>query len=256
MFVQALLIGLWAGIAGVDMFDGLTHIHRPIVTGLVVGLILGDMKTGLIVGASLELVWMGMVPLAGAQPPNVVIGGIIGTSIAILGKLDAQAAIGIAVPFAVAVQAAITLLFTAFSFFMHKADKYCEDADTAGIERINYLGLVVLFIFYFTIAFLPILLGADKAAAIVSSIPTWIIVGLSVAGGIMPAIGFAMLLKIMLKKEYVGFMILGFLLVTYFNLPILGLALLGVCIALYDYFSKNNSDSREKVVEEVYDDGI
>ena len=249
MFVQALLIGLWAGIAGVDMFDGLTHIHRPIVTGLVVGLILGDMKTGLIVGASLELVWMGMVPLAGAQPPNVVIGGIIGTSIAILGKLDAQAAIGIAVPFAVAVQAAITLLFTAFSFFMHKADKYCEDADTAGIERINYLGLVVLFIFYFTIAFLPILLGADKAAAIVSSIPTWIIDGLSVAGGIM-------LLKIMLKKEYVGFMILGFLLVTYFNLPILGLALLGVCIALYDYFSKNNSDSREKVVEEVYDDGI
>ena len=228
MFVQALLIGLWAGIAGVDMFDGLTHIHRPIVTGLVVGLILGDMKTGLIVGASLELVWMGMVPLAGAQPPNVVIGGIIGTSIAILGKLDAQAAIGIAVPFAVAVQAAITLLFTAFSFFMHKADKYCEDADTAGIERINYLGLVVLFIFYFTIAFLPILLGADKAAAIVSSIPTWIIDGLSVAGGIMPAIGFAMLLKIMLKKEYVGFMILGFLLVTYFNLPILGLALLGV----------------------------
>ena len=227
MFVQALLIGLWAGIAGVDMFDGLTHIHRPIVTGLVVGLILGDMKTGLIVGASLELVWMGMVPLSGAQPPNVVIGGIIGTSIAILGKLDAQAAIGIAVPFAVAVQAAITLLFTAFSFFMHKADKYCEDADTAGIERINYLGLVVLFIFYFTIAFLPILLGADKAAAIV-----------------------------MLKKEYVGFMILGFLLVTYFNLPILGLALLGVCIALYDYFSKNNSDSREKVVEEVYDDGI
>ena len=118
------------------------------------------------------------------------------------------------------------------------------------------MGLVVLFVFYFTIAFLPILLGADKAAAIVGAIPTWIIDGLSVAGGVMPAIGFAMLLKIMLKKEYIAFMILGFLLVTYFNLPILGLALLGVCIALYDYFSKSNSNSKEKVVEEVYDDGI
>ena len=84
MFIKALLIGIWAGIAGVDMFDGLTHIHRPIVTGPIVGLILGDVQTGLIVGATLELVWMGMVPLAGAQPPNVVIGGIIGTSIAIL----------------------------------------------------------------------------------------------------------------------------------------------------------------------------
>ena len=53
---------------------------------------MGDVKTGLIIGGSLELIWMGMVPLAGAQPPNVVIGGIIGTSIAILGKLDPQAA--------------------------------------------------------------------------------------------------------------------------------------------------------------------
>jgi N-acetylgalactosamine PTS system EIIC component len=255
MFVQALLIAIWAGIAGIDMFDGLTHVHRPIVTGLVVGLILGDMKTGLIVGGSLELVWMGMVPLAGAQPPNVVIGGIIGTSIAILGKLDPQAAIGIAVPFAVAVQAAITFIFTLFSFFMHKADAYAEAADTKGIENINYLGMIILFIFYFVIAFLPIFFGANEAAAIVQAIPEWIIKGLSVAGGIMPAIGFAMLLKIMLKKEYMGFLILGFLFVIYGHLPILGLALVGLCIAMYDYFSSNNKQTVQPVKEE-YEDGI
>lgn len=255
MFVQALLIAIWAGIAGIDMFDGLTHVHRPIVTGLVVGLILGDMKTGLIVGGSLELVWMGMVPLAGAQPPNVVIGGIIGTSIAILGKLDPQAAIGIAVPFAVAVQAAITFIFTLFSFFMHKADTYAEAADTKGIENINYLGMIILFIFYFVIAFLPIFFGANEAAAIVQAIPEWIIKGLSVAGGIMPAIGFAMLLKIMLKKEYMGFLILGFLFVIYGHLPILGLALVGLCIAMYDYFSSNNKQTVQPVKED-YEDGI
>ncbi|MEG2651885.1 MAG: PTS N-acetylgalactosamine transporter subunit IIC, partial [Eubacterium sp.] len=211
MFVQALLIALWAGIAGIDLIDGLTHIHRPLVTGLVVGLILGDVKTGLIVGATLEFVWMGMVPLAGAQPPNVVIGGVIGTSIAILGGLDAQAAVGLAVPFAVAVQAAITLIFTLFSFFMHKADRFAEEGDTKGIAGINYAGLVVLFLFYFIVAFLPIYLGADKAAAIVGMIPEWAIHGLSIAGGVMPAIGFAMLLKIMLKKEYVAFMIIGYI---------------------------------------------
>lgn len=254
MLVQALLIGLWAGIAGIDMFDGLTHIHRPIVTGLIVGLILGDMKTGLIVGASLELVWMGMVPLAGAQPPNVVIGGIIGTSIAILGNLDPQAAIGIAVPFAVAAQAGITLLFTAFSPVMHTADKYSDEANTAGIDKINYMGLVVLFISYFICGFLPIFFGADKATTIVEMIPTVVIDGLSVAGGMMPAIGFAMLLKIMLKKEYVAFLIGGFVLVTYFNVPILGLALIGLCIALYDYNAK--SGQSVQVVKEDFEDGI
>ncbi|MBM7835791.1 PTS N-acetylgalactosamine transporter subunit IIC [Clostridium sardiniense] len=255
MVVEALLIAIWAGIAGVDMYNGLTHIHRPIVTGPIVGLILGDMTTGLIVGAALELVFMGMVPLAGAQPPNVVIGGIIGTSVAILAKLDPQAAIGMAVPFAVAAQAGITLLFTAFSPVMHKADKYAEDTNTKGIDRINYLGMAILFVSYFICAFLPIYFGADKAADIVALIPETIIGGLSVAGGIMPAIGFAMLLKIMLKKEYVAFLIVGFLAVTYFNIPILGLALIGLCIALYDYYAKNNQQVVTEAKEE-YEDGI
>ena len=256
--LEALLIGLWAGIAGVDMFDGLTHIHRPIVTGMVVGLILGDVQTGLIVGASLELVWMGMVPLAGAQPPNVVIGGIIGTSIAILGGLEPQEAIGIAVPFAVAAQAAITFIFTIFSFQMHKADEYAEAADTKGIARINYISMAILFVFYFVIAFLPIYLGAEQAATIVSAIPAWIIAGLGVAGGVMPAIGFAMLLKIMLKKEYVGFLILGFIIVTYFQISILGLALIGLSIALYDYFASAGKQLQTASVNsgEDYEDGI
>lgn len=61
MLTQALLIGIWAGIAGIDLFNGLTHIHRPLVTGAIVGLILGDFKTGLMAGATLELVWAGMV---------------------------------------------------------------------------------------------------------------------------------------------------------------------------------------------------
>lgn len=255
MVVEALLIAIWAGIAGVDMYNGLTHIHRPIVTGPIVGLILGDMTTGLIVGSALELVFMGMVPLAGAQPPNVVIGGIIGTSVAILAKLDPQAAVGMAVPFAVAAQAGITLLFTAFSPVMHKADKYAEDTNTKGIDRINYLGMAILFVSYFICAFLPIYFGAEKAADIVAMIPETIIGGLSIAGGIMPAIGFAMLLKIMLKKEYVAFLIVGFLAVTYFNIPILGLALIGLCIALYDYYAKNNQQVVTEAKEE-YEDGI
>ena len=65
MLTDALLIALLAGLAGVDLFDGLTHFHRPVVMGPLVGLILGDVYTGLLVGGTLELVWMGMVPLAG-----------------------------------------------------------------------------------------------------------------------------------------------------------------------------------------------
>lgn len=233
---HALLIALWAFIAGIDLFDGLTHVHRPVVTGLVVGLILGDVKTGLITGAMLELVWMGMVPLAGAQPPNVVIGGIIGTAFAIMTQQDPKVAVGIAVPFAVAVQGAITLMFTVFSPVMHKADAYAGNADTKGIERINYLGMLFLGLFYAVIAFLPVYFGAELAKSVVTALPQWIIGGLSVAGGMMPAIGFAMLLKIMYKREYAPFLVIGFILATYLKLPLLAVAIVAACVAAYDYY--------------------
>ncbi len=255
MFVKALLIAIWAGITGIDLFDGLTHIHRPVVTGVVVGFILGDMKTGLIAGGMLELVWMGMVPLAGAQPPNVVIGGIIGTAFAILTKQDPNVAVGIAVPFAIAAQAGITLFFTAFSPVMHKADEYAEKADLKGINRINYIGLAILFTSYFITAFLPIYFGADKATAIVGALPETLIAGLSTAGGMMPAIGFAILLKIMLKKEYVAFLLIGFILVTFLKLSILAVAILGTSFALYDYYS-NKDKGNVASKKEVMSDGI
>lgn len=65
------------------MFNGLTHMHRPVVLGPLVGLVLGDLHTGILTGGTLELVWMGLAPLAGAQPPNVIIGTIVGTAFAI-----------------------------------------------------------------------------------------------------------------------------------------------------------------------------
>ncbi|MTI66841.1 MAG: PTS sugar transporter subunit IIC [Firmicutes bacterium] len=257
MLFEALLIALWAGIAGVDLFNVQLHIHRPVVTGLVVGAILGDIETGLITGATLELVWMGMVPLAGAQPPNVVIGGIIGTAFAILSGNDPKMAVGIAVPFAIAVQGAITLLFTIYSPVMHKADKYAEDGNTKAIERINYLGMTMLFLFYAIIAFLPVFFGAEYASSVVEKMPQFLIDGLSVAGGMMPAIGFAMLLKIMLKKEYVAFLLVGFLVVTYFDLTLVGTAILGLAIALYDFYKgKGNDDGGPKPKKEVMTNGI
>ncbi len=134
MLTDALLIAPLAGLAGVDLFDGLTHLHRPVVMGPLVGLILGDVYTGLLVGGTLELVWMGMVPLA-AQPPNVVIGGVIGTAFAILTKADPKVAIGVAVPFSIAVQGCITLLFTLFSPMMHRCDRMVKELNWRGIER-------------------------------------------------------------------------------------------------------------------------
>jgi N-acetylgalactosamine PTS system EIIC component len=255
MLFEALLIALLAGVAGVDLFDGLTHMHRPVVIGPLVGLILGDVQTGLLVGGTLELVWMGMVPLAGAQPPNVVIGGIIGTAFAILTKAEPTVAIGVAVPFSIAVQGCITVLFTAFSPMMHKCDEMVKRGNWRGIEWVNYLGMITLFVFYFVVAFLPIYFGADAAGSVVQKAPKWVLDGLGVAGGMMPAIGFALLMKIMLKTNYIAYFIMGFVAVTYLKLPILAVALGALAIAMADYFNQNRAQPQAARNVEV-EDGI
>ena len=63
--------------------------------------------------------------------------------------------------------------------------------------------------------------------------------GLGVAGGLMPAIGFSMLMKIMFKQSYIPYFIIGFLAAAYLELPVIAIALVGIAIALADYFQSN-----------------
>ena len=56
---------------------------KNIVTGAVIGLILGDLNTGLLVGGTYQLMTIGNMPIGGAQPPNAVIGGIMAAVLAI-----------------------------------------------------------------------------------------------------------------------------------------------------------------------------
>ncbi|UJF24057.1 PTS sugar transporter subunit IIC [Suttonella sp. R2A3] len=251
---QALGVAIFAGIAGIDLFNVLTHIHRPIIAGPIVGLILGDPEKGLIAGATFELMWMGLVPLAGAQPPNVVLGGIIGTAFAIVTGQTAEQAILVAVPFAIFVQICITFLFTAYSPLMSVADRYVKNLNFAGIANLNYLGMTILFVFYSVIAFSVIYFGADAAKQLVTLIPKWITDGLQVAGSLMPAIGFGILLNIMLQRQYIAYYLLGFLLAAYFQQPLLAIALVGLVFALIEYYLRDSAPEKatanNTVVEE------
>ncbi|MBW7985076.1 PTS N-acetylgalactosamine transporter subunit IIC [Enterobacillus tribolii] len=254
--LQSVLLGLLAFIAGLDMFNGLTHIHRPVVLGPLVGLILGDLHTGILVGGTLELVWMGLAPLAGAQPPNVIIGTIVGATFAISTGVKPDVAVGVAVPFAVAVQMGITFLFSVMSGVMSRCDRMAAEADTRGIERVNYMALLVLGCFYFLCAFLPIYLGAEHAKTAVDMLPARLIDGLGVAGGIMPAIGFAVLLKIMMKNVYIPYFILGFVGAAWLKLPVLAIAAAALAIALIDFYRKGPAEQPAGTQQEEFSDGI
>lgn len=251
-FMQIFLILIVTVIAAIDQFNFLESLYRPIVMGPIVGAIMGDLQTGLIVGGSYELMMIGAMPVGGAQPPNAVIGGIMATVFAITSGLDTSAALPLAIPFALLGQYAVTALFTVMSPLMGLCDKAAESANPKGIDRINYMAMAILGVSFALIVLAGLLAGQAIGDTLTQVLPQQVWDGLTAAGKMMPALGFAMLLKVMLSKEYVIFMMLGFVLVAYLNLPLLALAIIGLVVAVYDF----NMSIKTKNVGGGMSDGI
>ncbi len=118
MLSQAIMIGLIAGIGILDgRILGQTMLDRPLVTGPLVGLVLGDLESGIIIGAQLELIWMGLTGIGASTPPDVVTGGVLGTAFAIMSGSGVEVALALAVPIAVLAQSLGILVRVVNSYF-------------------------------------------------------------------------------------------------------------------------------------------
>jgi PTS system mannose-specific IIC component/fructoselysine and glucoselysine-specific PTS system IIC component len=230
--IQILLLSLWAGIAGFQHRAlGNIQISRPIFSSAVVGLILGDLQTGLIVGATLELIWIGAQRIGGSVPPNIVIGGILGTATAIVTGQGAEAALAVGIPAALVGSALEVFAKTICSFFIHQADSYAEEANMGGITAMAWLGNLL----YFLLAAVPVWIGlsagADAAQSLFNAIPARLLGALRVVGHLLPAIGFGILLDMLWKQKLAPYFAIGFILSAYLGLDVLAIAVLGVAIA-------------------------
>ncbi len=242
--IQIILVFVVAFIAAIDQFDLLESLYQPIVTGAVIGAILGDLPTGLVVGGTYQLMTIGNMPVGGAQPPNAVIGGIMAAVFAISSGLEVTAAVGLAVPFALIGQYMVTFLFTAMSPMMSAADKMAEKADTKGIVRLNYIAMGILGLLFAIVCTIGLIGGAAMGTTLqtISDKYAWFMTGLSAAGGMMRFVGFAILLRIMLSNDLWGIYFAGFALATIIGyIPALSgsalilIAFVGIAIALYDF---------------------
>ncbi len=242
--IQIILVFVWVFIVAIDQFDFLESLYQPIVTGAVIGAILGDLKTGLVVGGTYQLMTIGNMPVGGAQPPNAVIGGVMATVFAIASKLDVTAAVGLAVPFALIGQYMVTLLFTAMSPMMSVADKMAEKGDHKGIVRLNWLAMAILGTLFAVVCTIGLVGGAEMGKVLegVFAKAPWLMTGLSAAGGMMRFVGFATLLRIMLSNDHWGIYFAGFTMATIIGyIPALGgsalllIAFVGIALALNDF---------------------
>lgn len=238
--LQAILLGIIAFIGNCDYALGTSLIKNPIVLGPVVGLVMGDVTQGIIIGGILELAFIGAQSVGAFVPPNVVVGGVLGTAFAISTGKGAEVAVTLAYPIALLGSIFENLFMSAiFPLTGTWADKYAEKGNARAIEMIHIGdGIVQSLTFGLLVAF-GFLLGSSQVETLVNSIPSVITDGLTVATGLLPGMGLAMLAQMTLNKKVVPFFFLGFLLSAYIGVPVLGIALLGVIAAFLkvDFFS-------------------
>lgn len=261
--IQGILLALLALVTGIDFWLEALFIFRPMIVCTLTGIILGDLTLGLTAAALTELAFAGLTPAGGTQPPNPILAGIMTVVIAYTTETNPAIAIGLALPFSFLMQYIILFYYSAFSFFMVKADKYAEEADTKSFVRLNILTTLIVSVTYAVVVFLSTYLAQEPMRGLVGSMPGWLTHGFEVAGGILPAVGFAMLLKVMLKIQYTPYLIIGFVAASFISFGnLLPVAVIGTALALMEFFrDKNEKETIEKLKKESVfsggeDDGI
>lgn len=213
---QVLLLTLYAGYQILDELTIVSSAGSPVFAGFISGLIMGDLKTGLLIGGSLQLTVLGVGTFGGASRIDANSGTVLATAFAIALKMDPELAISsIAVPVAaLMVQTDILGRFTT-TYFAHRVDKHVENFNYRGIE-INYLlGALPWALSRALPVFLALQFGAGAVESAVNFITNnlpWLTKGLTVAGGALPGVGFAILLRYLPVKKHFPYLLVGFVL--------------------------------------------
>lgn len=234
MFKEALLAAIAYFICyGGNWVFGQCMIERPIIVGAVTGLLMGDLRTGIIMGASLEAVFMGAVNIGGAISAEPASATVFATTFAIILGINAKAALAIAIPIGI-VAAFVSIFFNnvVFNIFAPTLDRVAEKANEKGLVFLHYFMWFFKYFVYALILFVGVLAGAKPVQAFVDNIPTVVMNGLQACGGFLPAVGFAILIKMLWSKELAVYFFLGFILVSYLELPLIAVAVLGLVIAV------------------------
>ena len=246
-----------AGQAAGDI-GGNVMVNRPIVLAPLVGAILGDLQQGLIMGAALELIFLGVVSIGGATPSDSNMGSVLGTAFAMSMHQGVEIALALAVPVALLVSMTSSIWLTLRTFWHPTIEKMMNKGDYKGLERMFYVVALTLYIPKALLVTFAIMAGSTVVEKMISIIPEFVTGGLGVAAGMMVAVGFAMLLKMMWSKKMCVYYFLGFLLVAYLNLPILAVAFFGVilCVILYfeGNFKMNKAAPEASEEEELFND--
>lgn len=255
MLLNAFVIGLIAVFGRLDSrMLGRLNFERPLITCTLVGLFLGDLKTGLAVGASMEMVSLGFMSI-GASGFDMNMGSIVGCAIVIMTGSDISTALAIATP--------MTLLSTLIETgaevlrisMTHMIDNSVEAGNFKRAKTINIVwGPVLYAICYFIPVFIAVYFGADLINVINKIIPDFVLNGITLGANLVAFFGFAMLLSVIINKKNAIFFFFGFVIAAYSGLSLTGIAIIAIIFAVILYQLKYDNNSKVQTADGPIDE--
>ena len=237
--IQAFLIGVvyYLGFVGTPWFlllGGISIIQKPLVAGVLVGIILGNPVQGAIIGAAVQMPFIAYIFAGGAQPNDPGLAGTLGVALALAAGLDPESAVAISVPIALIGTIINVVRMTLDVTFVHMID---SAAAQGNMKKAVFLHIVPPQILCFVLCVVPVTLGCYYGVEAVSSIINIMqgrpLYTLQVIGGILPALGIAMNLRTLDRPGTLIWFISGFVLSAYLGLSAMPIAILGFAVAFF-----------------------
>ena len=248
--VQSLLIALWVAAVMSRWLGGgatLTLRFSPLMTGLICGVVMGDVANAMIVTAALQLIYMGVFSPGGSMPSEPAIAAAIAVPVALLGNLTPEAAIGVAVPVGLLGSYLYQFRFFLNTFLGKYTDKAVEKMDEGAIKRsIIWYPTIASFLLFVPLVFGALYWGAPVIADLIVQLKETIVIHmLEVVGGGLAAIGISTTIYVIGRKDYLVFFLLAYfmsVILKPLNVTMVTYAIIGVIVAsIFVMVTKNNN---------------
>ena len=230
-----IVVAFFAGMEGIlDEFQ----FHQPLIACTLIGIVTGHPTEGIILGGTLQMMALGWANIGAAVAPDAALASVASAIIMVkgLGGADMNTAITTAIALAVPLSVAglfLTMLCRTIAIPMvHFMDAEAEKANFRGIEMWQLLAIGLQGIRIAIPAAMLCMIPAEAVTALLLAMPDWLAGGMAVGGGMVAAVGYAMVINMMATKEVWPFFVLGFVLAALSELTLIALGALGVSLAL------------------------
>ena len=231
--VLVVLVAFLAGLEGIlDQFQ----FHQPLVACTLIGLVTGNLAAGVMLGGSLQLIALGWANIGAAVAPDAALASVAAAIIMVLGgdfsSKGIAVAQGVAIPLAVAGLFLTMIVRTLSVGLVHGADAAAKKGDIKGVERAHFIALFMQGARIAIPAALLLMIPAESVKAALEAMPAWLSEGMQIGGGMVVAVGYAMVINMMATREVWPFFAIGFALAAVSELTLIALGAIGVAIAL------------------------